>query len=100
VPGSTPAGVVRQGELVRRVDPAYPAQARDRHVEGMVRLNATIGTDGAVRTVSLLGGPPLLVGAAEKAVLQWRYAPTVLDGKPVEVQKEVDLRFHFTEPAH
>ncbi len=100
VPEPPPAtGVVKQGQLVRRVDPSYPTLARNQRVEGTVRLNVTIGADGSVRGVAVLGGSRLLVEAAEKAVLQWRYSPTFLDGKPIEVQKEVDLRFHFTDAA-
>jgi TonB family protein len=96
-------GVVKQGHVVRRVDPAYPAIARSHRVEGTVRLNVTVGQDGSVRGVALLGGPPMLVEAAETAVRQWRYSPSTLDGKPVEFRQEVDLRFHakarFIKPA-
>ena len=91
----TPAGIVKQGQLIHRVDPIYPVVAKEQHSEGTVRLNVTVGPDGIVRGVALLGGPRLLVDAAEKAVRQWRYAPTLLDGKPVEFQREVDLTFRF-----
>jgi TonB family protein len=93
----TPTGVVRQGQLIHRVDPAYPVIAKEQHTEGTVRLNVTIGTDGSVRGVSLLGGPRLLIAAAEQAVRQWRYTPTLLDGKPIEFQREVDLTFRLTQ---
>jgi TonB family protein len=92
----TPTGVVKQGQLIRRVDPTYPVIAKEQHSEGTVRLNVTIGTDGVVRGVSLLGGPRLLIDAAERAVRQWRYTPTLLDGKPIEFQREVDLTFRLT----
>ena len=92
---STPTGVVRQGQVVYRVDPIYPEIAKEQHSEGTVRLNVTVGPDGVVRGVALLGGPRLLVEAAEKAVRQWRYTPTLLDGKPVEFQREVDLTFRL-----
>ena len=94
-----PTGVVKQGQLLRRVDPDYPAIAREQHAEGTVRLNVTVGPDGIVRGISVLGGPRLLVEAAEFAVRQWRYTPTTLDGKPVEFQREVDLTFHLSNPA-
>jgi TonB family protein len=90
-------GVVKPAELLHQVNPEYPKLARAQRVEGTVRLNVTIGADGVVRSVTVLGGPLLLTLAAEEAVRQWRYSPTLLDGKPIEVQKEVDLRFHFTE---
>jgi TonB family protein len=91
----TPTGIVKQGQLIHRVDPIYPTIANEQHSEGTVRLNVTVGPDGIVRGVALLGGPRLLVDAAEKAVRQWRYAPTLLDGKPVEFQREVDLTFRL-----
>ena len=92
---ATPTGIVRQGQVVYRVDPIYPEIAKAQHSEGTVRLNVTVGPDGIVRGVALLGGPRLLVEAAEKAVRQWRYTPTLLDGKPVEFQREVDLTFRL-----
>ena len=95
-----PTGVVKQGQLIRRFDPVYPMIARDQHAEGTVRLNVTIGPDGVVRGIALLGGPRLLVEAAESAVRQWRYTPTTLDGKPVEFQREVDLTFQLSNASH
>src|SRR5277367_711700 len=100
VPEPQPTGIVKQGQLVHRVDPDYPQMARQQHSEGVVRLNVTVGTDGIVHGISLLGGPQLLVSAAESAVRQWRYTPTTLDGKPVEFQREVDLTFHISAAAH
>jgi len=91
-----PTGIVKQGQLIRRVDPGYPLIAKEQHAEGTVRLNVTVSPDGMVRSVALLGGPRLLVDAAEKAVRQWRYTPTLLDGKPVEFQREVDLTFRLS----
>jgi TonB family protein len=96
----TPTGIVKQAQLVHRVDPIYPTIAQGQHAEGTVRLNVTVGPDGIVRGVALLGGPRLLVDAAERAVRQWRYTPTLLDGKPVEFQREVDLTFRLASVAH
>jgi TonB family protein len=96
---ATPTGVVRQGQLIHRVDPFYPEIAKEQHSEGTVRLNVTIGTDGTVHAVSVLGGPRLLIDAAERAVRQWRYTPTLLDGKAIEFQREVDLTFRLTPGA-
>jgi TonB family protein len=101
VPEALPATVVvKQGRVTSRIDPVYPELARNERVEGTVRLNVTVGVDGAVRSVALLGGPRLLVDAAEAAVRQWRYTPSTVDGRPVEFQQEVDLRFHLSSTAH
>jgi TonB family protein len=101
VPEPPPAtGIVKQGHVIRRVIPVYPTLARNPLVEGTVRLNVTVGEDGTVRGVALLGGPSLLVDAAENAVRQWRYAPATVDGRPIEFQQEVDLSFHLSETSH
>jgi len=35
-----------------------------------------IKPDGSVRDTEVLGGNPILAESAEKAVLQWKFAPT------------------------
>lgn len=84
---------VMAGALVRRVDPAYPELARAMHLSGTVRLRAIIATDGTIEHLELLSGNPILAGAAEPAVLQWRYRPTLLSGVPVEVETYITVNF-------
>jgi protein TonB len=79
--------------LARQVLPVYPPLAKTARVQGTVRFRVTIGTDGAVKSLTSLGGPLPLVQAATDAVRQWRYQPTTVDGKPVEVVTEVDVVF-------
>lgn len=87
-------GDVQAAKLTHEVAPAYPRLARDAHVMGMVKLSATIASNGTVKDLHVLSGNPLLVQAAVNAVKQWTYKPTILNGKPVEVLTEVDV--HFT----
>jgi periplasmic protein TonB len=84
---------VMAGELVRRVDPVYPEIARAMHLSGTVRLHAIIATDGTVEHLELLSGSPILARAAEDAVRQWRYRPTLLSGIPVEVETYITVNF-------
>jgi protein TonB len=84
---------LKRGELIRRVEPIYPAVARDHGIGGIVKLRLIVGPDGIVRGVEFVSGPQVLVGAAKTAVLQWRYTPTVLDGKAIETENEVSLVF-------
>jgi protein TonB len=63
------------------------------HISGTVRLKAVIGADGSVEDLTLISGHPLLVQAAEAAVKQWIYKPTLLNGQPVEVDTEIDVHF-------
>jgi hypothetical protein len=39
---------------------------------------------------------PLSVGAALEAVRQWVYQPTLLEGKPVEVDTTIDVIFQLS----
>ena len=62
-------------------------------VSGVVILEATSSEDGRVREVRVLKSYPLLDQAAVDAVRQWRYTPTLLNGRPVEVSTEITVRF-------
>jgi protein TonB len=90
-------GNVSQGmteaTLIRRVDPLYPAQAREKRLAGPVTVEATIGENGSVRTVKVVSGPALLADSAADAVRQWRYKPATLNGKAIEAQKQITVVF-------
>lgn len=71
--------------LKRRVEPVYPTLAKQIHKEGRVELRAIIGTDGTIKSLQIVSGDPLFYISAREAVEQWLYKPTVLNGKPVEI---------------
>ena len=75
--------------------PNYPAEALRAHVEGTVTLRATVDRTGAIQSVQLIGGPPILVPAAIEAVRQWRYAPTTLKGQTVECAEDISVIFRM-----
>jgi TonB family protein len=87
---------VMEHSLLHRVEPTYPDEALEKKTEGLVVVNATIGTDGAVKQVHPLSGPDNLAQAAVNAVRWWRFQPYQVDGHPTEVQTtiEVDFRLH------
>jgi TonB family protein len=86
-------GNMMAAKIVSKVQPSYPPDARQDHVEGTVTLRIVIGTDRAIQDVSLISGHPALVQSALDAVKQWRYQPTLLNGKPVEVLTQVNINF-------
>jgi TonB family protein len=86
-------GNVQAANLIRRVEPIYPPLARQARIQGTVRFDATIGADGHVKNLQLISGHPLLVPAAQEAVRQWVYRPTLLNGIPVEVVTQIDVPF-------
>jgi protein TonB len=77
------------------VQPDYPPLAREAHIWGTVVVNAVIDEQGRVVQAHALSGHPLLMPAALKAVLQWKYEPTLLNGTPVAVEMEVTVHFNL-----
>jgi protein TonB len=82
-----------EGNLIRRVQPEYPALARMARVQGTVVIHAIVSKDGTIGHLQVISGPPLLVQAAIDAVRQWRYRPYFLNGEPVEVDTQVTVNF-------
>lgn len=71
--------------LLRRVEPVFPALARQTRRSGRVELHALISTDGSVQELQVVSGDPLFIPSALQAVRQWHYRPTYLNGQPVEI---------------
>ena len=77
--------------------PVYPPLARQARISGTVRLEAVIAFNGAVQSLRVASGHPLLAQAALDAVRQWVYQPTLLNGEPVEVLTQIDVNFKLAE---
>ena len=91
---------VSGGQLLHRVEPVYPAEARLLRREGTVILAATVMEDGTVSDVKVVDGPPELAPSAVDAVKHWRYEPFELDGKPVTHEIGIKIDFKLPEPGH
>lgn len=83
------------GELVTLVEPVYPPDARQARLEGTVKLHVVVGTNGEVEGFHPVSGPDSLARAAMIAVREWRYKPTLLNGKAVETQEDVTFVFRL-----
>ena len=84
------------GHRLTSVDPVYPEFAKQRRIQGTVRLAAKIGADGRLTSIEVLHSPdPMLTAAAEQAVRQWTYAPYLVDGRPVEVNSVIQVHYHL-----
>ncbi len=86
-------GKDQEARIVRKVTPEYPPLARQTKTEGVVPLEAIVAKDGKIKELNVTTGHPLLVQSALNAVRQWQYAPTLLNGKRVEVLTEIDVYF-------
>jgi TonB family protein len=85
------------GKPISLPNPVYPTLARQQGVQGDVVLHVIVGTDGAVKNISVLSGDPLLIQAAMDAVKQWKYEPTLLTGDPVELDTTITVTFKLDE---
>jgi len=90
-------GNVQQSKLVSQVRPVYPPDAKAQGVQGVVQLQAVIGKDGSVQQLTVMSGDPMLVPSALQAVKQWVYAPTLLNGNPVEVATQIDVNYTLSQ---
>jgi len=58
-----------------RTVPDYPVIAKQLHITGKVKIEATIAADGHVVSTHVVGGSPVLVAAASDALKKWKYEP-------------------------
>jgi hypothetical protein len=105
-------------KLVQQVKPAYPEEAKKEGVMGLFVIDVVIGKDGAIKdaqvvvsaptearlkelqpkkgTPAAVEGDKRLAEAALAAVKQWKYAPILKDGKPVEFKATVTVNFNLS----
>jgi protein TonB len=80
-------------QIVRRVHPTYPKQARARKLQGTVVLEAIVSKKGSVDSLQLVSGDSVLAQAAADAVKQWKYKPYFHNGEPTEFQTKITIDF-------
>ena len=99
--GDPPTVFIPSGMLTAhatKVQPHYPPEARQAHVEGTVLLRVRTSLDGTVSEVEPLAGPSLLMDAAQDAVRQWHYTAYYRAGRPVSFITMVSINFAFGRP--
>jgi TonB family protein len=81
-----------QSEIVRRartrVEPEYPDLARKMNLTGTVKVEVVVAPNGTVKTAKVVGGHPVLAGAALDAARKWRFEPAA-----VETSGVVEFKF-------
>jgi protein TonB len=77
------------------VAPKYPKEARERGIQGVVLLGATIDAKGNIADLKVLQGDPILAEASIDSVKKWKYRPYLLNGEPVEVVTTIKVQFHM-----
>ena len=89
--GGKAAGA-QENEITRRakskVQPAYPELARKMNITGTVKVQVVVGPNGEVKEAKVVGGHPVLAGAALDAVRKWRFEPAAMESSGI-----VDFKF-------
>jgi TonB family protein len=75
-------------KVSHRVVPEYPALARQMNITGKVKIEVTVAPDGQVKATRSVGGSPLLLDAANKAVKSWKF-----EAGPKETTEIVEFDF-------
>jgi TonB family protein len=98
-----PAGVlelppnVAEASVLHRVEPNYPAEAREEGIHGAVVLSVRIAQNGSVQSATPVSGPPLLAQSAADAVKQWRFKPRLVGGRRTEMRTKITLDFRLPQ---
>ncbi len=84
-PTSINAGVIN-GKAVNLAKPAYPSEARQVRAGGKVEVQVLIDEQGnVVFACAITAAHPALIEGSEAAAYRSKFAPTILQGKPIRV---------------
>jgi len=89
---------VAEANLVKKVQPIYPASAKSAGIQGAVKLDVTISKEGVPEDLRVVSSPSDdLSQSALDGVRQWRYRPTLLNGQPVAIITEVTVNYTLSK---
>ncbi len=86
---------VMERQITYKPAPTYPEAARRAGTQGMVVLDAVIGSDGRIKQLNGVSGADVLVESAKAAVQSWTFEPYLFDGKPAEVETTISVEFRL-----
>lgn len=85
-------------KLMKKVQPTYPEDSRQRREEGVSIYEAVITRTGCVRDIRVLKSSyPLLDVNGMETIARWRYKPATLDGRSVSVWLTVTVTYNLTK---
>jgi TonB family protein len=90
-------GDIQPPKLIKKIDPAYPEEARKNGIQGVVILETKTDESGRVRDVLILRSVPGLDEAAADAVRQWVYEPLIVQGTPRMALLTTTVKFQLGE---
>ena len=85
---------IQERNLIYKVNPAYPDQAKREGIQGTVKLTIVINEEGFVyEAKGNPGNNPVLEQAAIPAVRRWRFSPFLMKGVPVALETTATVNF-------
>jgi len=92
LPAISQTQTAQNEEMLRRaktrVQPVYPDLARKMNITGTVKIEVTVSPNGTVKEARIVGGHPVLSGAALEAAKKWRFEPS-----PAESSGIIEFKF-------
>jgi TonB family protein len=88
---------IMAGNILHKVPPEYPVEAKKARIQGKVVLSAIIGKGGEIENLQVVSGPDELQKSSLDAVRQWTYKPFLVNGKPVEVKTTVNVIYSLAK---
>ncbi len=86
--------VTKMPRLAREFRVTYPAEAKQRGIQGPVVMDLLIDAYGKVRQVQVVSGPDAtLIAAAREALMKFEFEPAEADGKTLAVRTRYIYEF-------
>jgi protein TonB len=91
--GNSPVGILS------KTRPAYPRSALQSGQEGWVKVSFTITEQGRIENPAVVSSRPRQVfdQAALEAIMQWRFRPKRVNGKPVSTTAIQEIKFTLSQ---
>lgn len=92
-----------QGDLdqplttLMRLPPVYPLSARNRGIEGWVKIRFVVTEQGSVSDITIISANPreIFNASVMQCVSVWRFKPGEVSGVPVRTKVETTIRFEL-----
>lgn len=81
-----------------KIPPEYPMRAANRRIQGWVKIEFTITTEGTVKDAVVIDAKPSSVfnRAALKAIKRWKFKPLIIAGEAQEQRAVQTLEFKLS----
>lgn len=85
-------------QLIKRVEPTYPPEEREKRTEGRVVVEADIYANGSIEVLSVVRSlGEAFDNSAINAIMQWEFEPATVDGIAVDRRVRIEVSFSLGE---